>query len=283
MFTFEKEKTYQMPVHFGPSCGPRSGPDGKRLYHAGAQESTLHSLVYEASPEAIERYLPEGFSLRMPYIIATHKMHRNLPWLAGRGYNVVTFNTPVTYQAKDRVVKGQYQLAIWENHADPIISGREQIGYSKVYAAIEDLHTLQGVARASLSSWDFRFLTMSFDTKKAPEDSAALEAVLDDPENEGLMHLKYIPHSEAPFDAPDVCCVTMTPRTFPVPEDASPLPPATHALCSGALAWYTPTWEDMPTQYHIVRGLSAITPLRYAGARITHSRHYNDVYHQVVL
>ena len=46
--------------------------------------------------------------------------------LAGHGYNVTTFNVPVTYCGTNDEIKGQYQLAIWENHADPIICGREQ-------------------------------------------------------------------------------------------------------------------------------------------------------------
>lgn len=45
--------------------------------------------------------------------------------LAGHGYNVTTFNVPVTYCGTNDEIKGQYQLAIWENHADPIICGRE--------------------------------------------------------------------------------------------------------------------------------------------------------------
>ena len=125
MFRFEEDGMYQMPVHFGPCCGPRRGPDGERLYKKGSQESTQHMIVYETDAKAVSRYLPEGFSVRMPYIIITHKMHRNLPWLAGHGYNVTTFNVPVTYCGTNDEIKGQYQLAIWENHADPIICGRE--------------------------------------------------------------------------------------------------------------------------------------------------------------
>lgn len=59
--------------------------------------------------------------------------------LAGHGYNVTTFNVPVTYCGTNDEIKGQYQLAIWENHADPIICGREQLGYSKIYADITDI------------------------------------------------------------------------------------------------------------------------------------------------
>ena len=96
MFRFEEGRMYQMPVHFGPCCTPRQDPEGKRFCSYGPQESALHTLVCQTEGAAVERFLPEGFSLRRPYLFFTHKMHRNLPWLAGRGYNVVTCNVPVT-------------------------------------------------------------------------------------------------------------------------------------------------------------------------------------------
>lgn len=280
MFQFEKGRMYQMPVHFGPCCGPRQGPDGQRFIMDGPQESTQHTLVYETDPVVVERYLPDGFTLRSPHVIVTHKMHRNLPWLAGRGYNVTTFNVPVTYVGREETVHGQYQLAIWENHADPILCGREQLGYAKVFADIEDMHTLRGIASTSLFSWEFRFLELRFDTAAPPEDPGALRSVLFDPDNEGLLHYKYIPHTGDGFSSADTAYVTLTPKAFPIPSDAAPLPPPDRSYCSGSLIWHLPSWEDMPTQYHIVQGLAAMPILRILGASIVHMQHYNDVFHQ---
>ena len=280
MFRFEDGRMYQMPVHFGPCCGPRSGPDGQRLFALGPQESTQHILVYETDPAALERVLPEGFSVRQPYVIVTHKMHRNLPWLAGHGYNVTTFNTPVTYQGREETIHGQYQLAIWENHADPIICGREQLGYAKIFADIEDIHTCRGLSRASLSSWGFRFVELEFDTARAPEDPELLQSILFDPENEGLLHYKYVPHTGDGFSAADVSYVTLSPKLYPLPEDLPPLPPQDRSWCSGSLTWHIPSWEDMPTQYHVVRGMASLPVVRYVGATRVWLKHWNDVYDQ---
>lgn len=280
MFRFEDGRMYEMPVHFGPCCGPRSGPDGQRLFALGPQESTQHILVYETDPAALERVLPEGFSVRRPYVIVTHKMHRNLPWLAGHGYNVTTFNTPVTYQGREETIHGQYQLAIWENHADPIICGREQLGYAKIFADIEDIHTCRGLSRASLSSWGFRFVDLEFDTARAPEDPELLQSILFDPENEGLLHYKYVPHTGDGFSAADVSYVTLSPKQYPLPEDLPPLPPQDRSWCSGSLTWHVPRWEDMPTQYHVVRGMASLPVVRYVGATRVWLKHWNDVYDQ---
>ena len=148
----------------------------------------------------------EGFSVRMPYIIITHKMHRNLPWLAGHGYNVTTFNVPVTYCGTNDEIKGQYQLAIWENHADPIICGREQLGYSKIYADITDICEEEDGTYAALSSWNFEFLKLHFKMDEKPDDLSEMQKVLFDMRsNEGdHAYYKYIPQiSEAGFNKAD--------------------------------------------------------------------------------
>ncbi len=290
MFEFEPDGMYQMPVHFGPCCGPRRGPDGERLYKKGPQESTQHTIVYETDPEAVAPFLPEGFEVRMPYIIAIHKMHRNLPWLAGRGYNVMCFNVPVTYHGKKETIVGQYQLAIWENHADPIISGREQLGYAKIFADIKDIDPDPdegGSTYTALSSWGFEFLKLEYNFTHEPDESdmEILNSVLFDPDNEGLMHYKYIPRSEAPFNKPDVAYISLTPKKFTLPENAvtEPLPPQERIWGNGSISWNIPQWEDMPTQYHIVQGLASIPVKRVVGATRAYMKHYNDVYNEKVI
>lgn len=283
MFQFEPGHIYQMPVHFGPCCGPRQDQSGSRFFAYGPQESEQHTLIYETDPAAVTPYLPQGFSLRQPYIFITHKMHRNLPWLAGHGYNVVTCNVPVTYIGNEETIHGRYQLAIWENHADPIVAGREQLGYSKLFASIEDLHTFRGVSSAALSSWGFRFLELRFDRNVLPENSALLEKLLADPENEGLLHYKYFPRTGDGFSQADVAYVTLTPSEFIPPVDLPPVPTTERSLCSGSLIWHTPVWEDMPTQYHVVQGMASLPVLRVIGAVRTKSYHYNDVFHQRIV
>ena len=283
MFQFEEGKMYQMPVIFGPACGPRQAPHGGRFMEYGPQKSIQHVLAYETEKEALAPYLPEGFYVRRPYIIVTHKMHRNLPWLAGRGYNVTTVQVPVDYQGKEKLFHGFFLLAIWENHGDPIICGREQLGYSKLYADIEDIHTLKGCAGASLFSWDFRFLDLKFRLNEAPGQLELLKSILLDPENEGLMHYKYIPHTGDGFCRPDVACVTLTPSVFPLPEHVPKPAPPKRIWCSGELEWHIPEWEDMPTQFHIVQALARIPVVTIVGASVVELEHYNDVYHQIVI
>ena len=76
------------------------------------------------------------------------------------------------------VVEGNLLLVMWENHADPIITGREQLGYSKIFASIDDIHTYGGVSKTELTSWGFRFLELEFDANRQPENLEELISAL---------------------------------------------------------------------------------------------------------
>lgn len=84
-----------------------------------------------------------------------------------------------------------------------------------------------------------------------PDDLSEMQKVLFDEENEGIMHYKYIPHSEAGFNKADVQYVTITPKTFPAPEDAKPLPQPERVWGNASLEWWIPEWKDMPLQYDL--------------------------------
>lgn len=282
-FEFIDGRMYMMPVQFGPVCGPRANPDGNRFIYDQPQESTQHMLVYETDGAKIERFLPKGFELEAPYVIVTHKMHRNLAWLAGHGYNVCTFDVPVIYQGKTETIKGLFLLNIWENHADPIICGREQLGYSKIFSSISDLDDYHGKSRSVLSSWDFQFLELNFDFSQSVEDTEELMHILNDPERKGKLHYKYFPRTGDGFISADVEYVTISPSPTIFPPDVERMPPAETACGTGSLTWNIPEWKDMPTQYHIVQALASLDVKRVIGAYRKHVFHLADVYDQRIV
>lgn len=82
MFHFEKNGMYQMPYILAHAAGQGAGRTVNVFTKKGRRKVRSTILVYETAPEAVKKYLPEGFILRLPYVIVTHKMHRKLPWLA---------------------------------------------------------------------------------------------------------------------------------------------------------------------------------------------------------
>ena len=74
-----------------------------------------------------------------------------IEWLAGRGYNTLGVTFPVVFQGKrDRAI-GPFLLVLWENLADPILTGREQLGYSKIYCELRDPLVCRGATHVSAS------------------------------------------------------------------------------------------------------------------------------------
>ena len=126
------------------------------------------------------------------------------------------------------MVEGNLLLVMWENHADPIITGREQLGYSKIFASIDDIHTYGGVSKTALTSWGFRFLELEFDANRQPENLEELKRVLNNPDSQGIMHYKYIPRTGGGFTQADAEYVCLNPKAAKLPDDlggyAHPVP-----------------------------------------------------------
>ena len=126
---------YLMPIHFGPMIGPRQGPDGCRFACIDYPKNMTYSMSFLSNAEQLEGLLPPGFSLRGEPVVSVFTTHmKEIEWLAGRGYNVLGVNFPVQYQGTKDSAAGSLLTVLWENMTDPILTGREQIGFSKILA-----------------------------------------------------------------------------------------------------------------------------------------------------
>jgi len=237
---------HRMPTHFGPQPGPRQRPGGGRWAAGDAHSSTIW-VSYATDAEALTSVLPRGFTLHgHPVVTVEVTMLRALPWLAGRGYNLVQVHVPVRYDGGE--VVGRLELVTWENLADPIISGREELGWNKVYAEIADLAPDGDRTRlASRASWDgFVFLDVTVEELVDIEPEAAAPPALP------LLHWRYLPRSGA-WGEPEVEQVTAA-----IPSGSR----VTRARAGhGNAAFHPATFEQLPTLAHIVNGLARL-PVR---------------------
>lgn len=282
-YTRDDSRMYQMPIHFGPCVTPRQNPQGQRFIYDQATDLTKHTIVYETDPEQLSALLPQGFTLTAPYVIINMNMLRNIAWLAGHGYNLTGVSVPVCFHGKQGDVEGSLLLVMWENHADPIITGREQLGYSKIFATIDDIHTYGTVSKTALTSWGFRFLELDFDSSVQPAYPDELKAVLNNPNSKGIMHYKYIPHTGEGFTKADVECVCLNPKAAKLPDDVKKYPADELTYMGGQVRWNIPTWEDMPTQYHVVQALGSLPVKRILGAVRSVGYTLGDLYGQTVI
>jgi hypothetical protein len=238
---------YRMPVSFGPAPGPRNLPAEQR--HRRYEKRTL-TLTISALTDAIAlaRMLPPGFTVATPASIEVSLMVlSNVGWLAGRGYNILIVRIPARWKGQEQV-SGYFVPVLWENMADPILTGREELGWPKIFADIQ-AEAVEGGAWRARASWDgFAFFEMRVgDWVEAPEPPAP----------QPMMFHKYLPRTGEWGEA-DIDQFTVT-----GPDGARP--GVESAMTGqGSFAFHRARWEDMPTQYPIVNALAAL-PLETIG------------------
>lgn len=114
---------------------------------------TLPGIVYDCDRASLQALLPTGYEIDRGVTQTTVLFEamnlRNLPWLAGRGESVccswritradggkrLGYNTLGVYvndvvcTISKQPVKASYLLVLFENFCDPIVTGREELGF----------------------------------------------------------------------------------------------------------------------------------------------------------
>lgn len=273
-YTFKPDCYYRMPTHFGPSLGPRQGLDGRRYACIDTSRDTIVDATFKADPKQLDQLIPPGFVLREPHVVSISFCYaKDVEWLAGRGYNLFGVTVPVTYQGKQDTVDGDLQLILWENMADPIITGREELGFAKLYCELPEVQYLndQVICRASWDGFEFANLTLSGLTPVGVDDLPEGHA------SEGTLHYKYMPKTGAPGEA-DAQYAALTPGDYPnVVIDNVQLANRT------AFQFRHATWEELPTLVHIVNALADLTLGECIAASVIKSHGAKDFSDQKIL
>ena len=279
------DRKYGMPTHFGPCCGPRQTPEGGRFITRGATEVTRFTVNYLTNTAQVERILPPGLTLNGDPVVAVEFAYlKNIAWLAGRGYNTLGVRIPVIYKGETETVEGSFLAVLWENLADPIIVGREQLGYPKIYAEMPEVIMDGNKMRCSASWLGFKFADLEFTPEVTLPPEQVMKLMKGRPVGDGLIMSKYMPRTGGDWNEADASYFTMTP--FParahieLPAD-TPAPVMT--MGEGSFKFHPAEWEDMPTQYHIVNGLAGMEVLENRGASMMKLYTNDDLLDQRIL
>lgn len=273
-YSFRNGSRYRMPTHFGPAPGPRQGLGGRRYECVDNPHQLIVRAAFDAPAAQLTQFLPPGFVLREPaYICVTFCYLTEVEWLAGRGYNTFGVSIPATYRGRDETVDGELLLVLWENHADPIVTGREELGFAKVYCEIPEpqFQRDEVICRASWDGCEFATLRIA-----APAEVVA-EALPSPQPSAGLLHYKYVPKTGAPGVA-DAEYAVLTPA-------ATPHLRIEQALIGkdAACQFRESTWEELPTLVHIVNALASVPFGTCLEATILRTRGAKDLSDQRVL
>jgi acetoacetate decarboxylase len=258
-YRFEAGRIYRMPTHFGPAPGPRQLPDDVVADPKRSPRRLSVAASFLTDAAMLERHLPEGFSLAGEPVVTVEFHHMtDIDWLAGRGYTMIWVGWPATFAGSRDRATGKFLAVVWENLADPIITGRCEIGHPKLYAEIAEPRRCNG-AQICVAGWmGFRFLELEVsqlrDTDPA-QPSAASETLM----------LKYTPRTGAWGEA-DLCQVTLT------PADDPDIRIEQRQTGAGTVRFHRAGWSDLPTMHHVVNALAALPVIEARGGAVTLSR-----------
>jgi hypothetical protein len=282
-YVFIPGEWYRMPTHFGPATGPRKGPDRKAFDWTTAPKSTVLSVSLLGKREQMQKLLPPGFAINgEPIITVSMTYFTEIPWLAGRGYNTLGVSFPVTFTGKQDQATGTFLLILWENLTDPIITGREELGFSKLYAELPPARMLGDSARVTASWLEFPFLEMELSglapvqlpaaPAAAPAATATNGGALT-----GQMHYKYMPRT-GEWGKADASYAVITPS-----GGSSQRVLERWRAKGGSVKFHRARWEDMPTQYMIVNAFADLDVVEFRGATLTKSVGGKDLSDQRIL
>ncbi len=237
---------YRMPVSFGPSAGPRNVP-ADAPFEAGAVRMASVSVCAVSDGDALSALLPNGCELDgEPLLTARITRLYDIGWLAGRSYNILQVTVPVTFRHKGELLHASFMPVLWESLADPIVTGRDELGQPKLWAEIPDpIVESQSETENRISgtaSWlGFEFFEMKTESlKQAPPPQTRGPAC--------VLTAKYVPRTGAWGEA-DVDYLTFG-------KAGPPAETLEHRQGSGEFAFRAARWEEMPTQYHVVSKLA---------------------------
>lgn len=131
--------------------GPRQDINGESRL-AKSEKSTFQTTLikFKTSRTLLQSLLPDdSYTFGTPSTVATatfsHTLLGGMDWLGGGGYrHLGLYIHGVQYRKADgEVVEGTYLPVLFEDLADPIVSGREELGMPKLYSAL-DAHERDG-------------------------------------------------------------------------------------------------------------------------------------------
>jgi Acetoacetate decarboxylase (ADC) len=237
----------RMPTVFGPGVSPRQGPDGRPFPSAaasGAQRRTVLSVLATSERASLEALLPERVELAgEPRVRISVVWLEDIGWLAGRDYAVLQVQMPALVAEKAGRLEGEFVAVLWENLADPIITGREELGMAKVYAEISDL-ARDGEQVSCKVSWG-GFVFFEAEIRNLSADPAAAGEY---PAGKTINH-KYFPRT-GDWGQADIDYLTCGEGEVDVVTGLE--------RGEGRAKFVVATWDQLPTLSHIVNPLAAL-------------------------
>jgi len=265
------DETYKRtPTVFGPFPGPRQSHTGQKRRNSLTTTLTA-TITFKALKSQFQNLLPvDSYTFQTPssdphaYASLVSKRLANLDWLAGRGYDLyILYIHGVQYTRPEdgQIFTGSFLPVLFENMADPIISGREELGWPKLFSDLQVQH--DGASYAMTPSWQGScFGSFTLD---------GLEEVMGTPEqelknwsppksagqNDGVLLHRYVPHVGRPGMADADYQVWVD--TVEDAKASATIVARKWVAEKSSFTFNRLDWQRLPTLHHIVARLAELT------------------------
>jgi len=263
-----------MPVEFGTpfeDLQKRRAEFEDRMKGATyATTARIMTVSFLTNAAQLEEMLPEdkGLELRGDPVVSVAAIYQGaLGWLAGRSYDIVMVTFPVTFNGKERQVHGAFAPVIWENMTEPILAGRESLGWSKIYADIEPPAVMGNGVHCVAGWYGFRFMDLKIDNLRQlteEELKARQEAMASQP-SEGSIHWKYIPKTGHPGEA-DADYLTISTNQGAPPSEVKSFGVWTG---DGSIEFHKAKWEDAPMMANVINAFADLEVKEIISSAVT--------------
>ncbi|MCK4400688.1 acetoacetate decarboxylase family protein [bacterium] len=275
-YTFIPGKIYRMPTHFGPAMGPRQGPGGRRYDCKGYPKGREFTVSFLTNRKQLEAMCPPGFETLGEPIITVNAMYlTEVEWLAGYGYNLLGVSFPAKFNGKKDHVTGDFLLVLWENLADPIFTGREELGFAKIYCELPEPRGYHNKIHCTASWKGFKFFDLQIDNM-AELSAEELKASQSTPSNDGTLHYKYIPRT-GEWGETDIAYPVLTPAAWPNKIVQKKW------TGQGTVKFHHAEWEELPTTCHVVNALADLEIREIRSATAIQTIGGKDLFDQRIL
>nr|WP_226797750.1 acetoacetate decarboxylase family protein [Cupriavidus necator] len=262
-----------MPYGFGPTAGPRQGPDLKPFDWSTSPHRLSVAVSFLTEANLLSELLPPGFRLEGDPVVTVELTELSeLEWLAGRGYSMLGVRFPARFQGTTDDVTGSFLSVLWENLADPILSGREELGYAKLWCELPPARIFRNKVVGSAAWLTHQFAEISVDDLTEAELFAPAYPGLEGLKSDGTLHYKYVPDTQN-WGAAALAHPCLSPAGGSVSVERV-------RRGRGNVSFFPTTWEDMPTQFHIVTKLMQLPQLESRGAWVAELRGASDLSNQ---
>ncbi len=254
---------HRMPFVFGPSAGPRQGPEGGGFDMRDAPRTTA-TVSYLTDGARLSALLPAHCELDdEPVVTVEHCVLHRLEWLAGRSYSLLGVKFPVRHRGRGQTVRGPFLSVLWENRVEPILTGREELGYPKLYCELPAMREVHGSRHFEACMDGHTFIRLRLSALAPAQAPAASGA-------DGVLLHRYLPGLR-PSDPASVDEMVMSPLA------GNPLRHDSFQRGDGQVEFVRSTWEQLPTYFHIVNALADLPLLEARGATLSRTRGAKDL------